>query len=292
VTPRSFIYLAREGLVSAARYPSLTVAAIVSIAASLLVLGIVLLFTSNVERHARSTETRRVIDVYLTDGTTPAESAEIERGLTALENVAKIRYVSKEEALAAFHIDTGRQDLVEALGYNPLPASFRLELVEGAATGTRMRAIAEEVAGFPGVEDVRFGGDWIDRLDAALFTLRLADLVAAILVGLAVAFAVNSTIRLTALARREMIEIMAAVGATDTYIRTPFLVEGIAQSLVAATTTLLVLRLTVGLLADRLGGPAVRFLDPWEIVAFLTFAALLGLIGALWSVAPMLRRST
>lgn len=291
MNPRSFLYLAREGLASATRYPSLTLAAIVSIAASLLVLGIVLVFTSNVERHARSTETRRVIDVFLADDLTTAARSEIDNRLPAIEGVARVRYVSKEEALATFHADVGRHDLVEALGYNPLPASFRLELAEGAASAARMQAIAEEVARLPGVEDVRFGGDWIERLDAALFTLRIADLVAALLVGLAVAFAVNSTIRLTALARREMIEIMAVVGATDGFIRTPFLVEGIAQSLIGATATLAVLRLAVELLGTRLGGHAVRFLNPWEIAGFLAFAALLGIVGALWSVGSILRRS-
>jgi cell division transport system permease protein len=193
-----------------------------------------------------------VIDVYLLDSVTQAARAEIEVRLTAMENVARARYVSKEEALATFHADTGREDLVAALGYNPLPASFRLDLALGAASAANLRAIAE-VAGFPGVEDVRFGGDWIERLDAALFTLRLADVVAAVLVGLAVAFAVNSTIRLAALARREMIEIMTAVGATSTYVHTPFLVEGTAQSLVAAGATLALLRIAVGVLAERLG---------------------------------------
>jgi cell division transport system permease protein len=291
MTPRSFLYLAREGFVSVIRHPPLTLAAIVSIAASLLVLGIVLLFTSNVERHARATESRRVMDIYVIDNITPAQRAEIEILLATFQSVARTRYVSKDEALEAFQLDVGRHDLIEALGYNPLPASFRLEMVEGKATGAQMRSIAEELAGLAGVEDVRFGGDWIERLDAALFTLRLADIVAAILVGLAVAFAVNSTIRLTALARREMIEIMTAVGATPTYVRTPFLVEGLIQSLVAAGATLIVLKIAVSLLAERMGGPAVRFLGPWEMAGFLGFAAALGLIGALWSVRFVLRRS-
>ena len=86
-------------------------------------------------------------------------------------------------------------------------------------------------------------------MDAALRNLRMADLIAAVLVGLAVVFAVSSTIRLTVLARRDMVEIMKDVGANDATIPCmPFLTEGIAQSLLAALFTLSMLRLVTAVL--------------------------------------------
>jgi cell division transport system permease protein len=290
MTVRSFLYLAREGLRSAIRHPALALAAVLSIVASLLVLAITLLFTTNIERHATAIEGRRAIDVYIADGINPETRARLETALTAIKGVARATYVSKEDALAAYRRDAGRYDLIDALGYNPLPASYRLELAENARSGAQMRAIAEAATRLEGTEDVRYGGEWIERLDAALLTLRLVDLAAAVLVGLSVAFAVGSTIRLTMLARREMIEIMKAMGATDGYISAPFLVEGITQSLLAAVAALGLLRLVVAFISSRVGG--LQFLGVWELVGFLAFAVVLGLAGAFWSLGAALRRSS
>jgi len=290
VSWRSLIYLIREGLQTAGRNPALSVAALISTAASLLVLAIVLLITSNLERQAAALENRRVLDVYLADKITEGDRLQLELVLREMGDVSRVTYISKAEALAAFSVDTGRYDLVEALGYNPLPASFRIEMAPGKATGIRMKSVAEEAARHPGVEDVRYGGEWIERLDSALRSLRFADLLVAILVGLAVAFAVNSTIRLTVLARREMVEVMRDVGATDAAIATPFLTEGIAQSLVAALVTLGVLRVLILILAQRLG-ITITFLDWTEVAVFIGFAGVLGCLGALWSIGSLLKRT-
>ncbi len=289
MTLRSFLYLAREGLFSALRFPALGAAAVTSICASLLLLAVTLLVTANIERQATTLESRRAIDVYLVNDIKPGARLELEHDLAAMKGVASATYISQEEALEAFSKDVGRHDLVEALGFNPLPASFRLELDVESRSGARMRDIAEEARRLPGVEDVRYGGEWVDRLDAALLTLRLVDLAAAILVGLSVAFAVGSTIRLTLLARREMIEIMKVVGATDSFICAPFLVEGVAHSLVAALVTLGLLRGVIGALGPRVGG--IEFLGPWQLLGFLGFAVVLGLAGALGSLGMALRRS-
>lgn len=290
MTLRSFLYLAREGLLSAVRYPGLALAATASISASLLVLAITLLTTANIERQATAIESRRAIDVYLEEGIKTGTRLELERALEAIDGVVQATYVSKEEALEAFREDIGRHDLVEALGYNPLPASFRLELTEEARSGARMRAIAEQAKSLGGVDDARYGGEWVERLDATLLTLRMVELIAALLAGLSAAFAVGSTIRLTFLARREMIEIMKAVGATDSFIRTPFLVEGVAHSVVAAIATLVVLRVVVGVLAPRVG--EIKFLGPWHLLGFLAFAVALGVAGAFGSVGVALRRTS
>jgi cell division transport system permease protein len=280
----------REGIHSALRNRGLSAAALVSTVASLLVLAIVLLITSNLEQQAASLENRRVLDVYLADQITEPDRMKLELALRELPGVARVTYSSKAAALEAFSVDTGRYDLVEALGYNPLPASFRIELTPGMATGSRMKAIAEAAVKYAGVEDVRYGGEWIERLDSALRSLRFADLVVAILVGLAVAFAVSSTISLTVVARREMVEIMRDVGATDSAIATPFLAEGIAQSLVAALLTLGALKLVTWILAYRLG-IEIHFLGSDKMAGFITFAVVLGFIGALWSVGSILRRT-
>jgi cell division transport system permease protein len=290
VTLRSFLYLAREGFLSLVRYPALAVAAVMSICASFLVLAITLLVTANVERQATSIESRRVIDVYLAGDIGTSARLTLEHDLKSIDGVIAATFVSKEEALETFQQDVGGHDYIDALGYNPLPASFRLDLAEEARSGQRMQAIAEAAKKLSGVEEVRYGGDWIERLDAALLALRLIDLAAALLVGLSVAFAVGSTIRLTLLARREMIEIMKAVGATDSFICMPFLVEGVAHSLAAALVTLAGLRLVTALIASRVSG--IEFLGPWQLLAFLGFAVVLGLAGAMGSLGIALRRST
>jgi cell division protein FtsX len=109
------LYLAHDGLASAARQPALSIAALFSITASLLVLAVTFLITSNLERQATAIESRRVIDVYLADRAAPATRAALEQGLAAIDGVSGVRYVSKEK-LASFRAAIGRDDLIDALG--------------------------------------------------------------------------------------------------------------------------------------------------------------------------------
>src|SRR5688572_3118146 len=119
---RSLGYLMREGMQSSLRNRALSAAALVSTVASLLVLAIVLLITSNLERQASSIESRRVMDVYLADRIPETDRLTLEKKLREIPGITRVTHVSKNDALAAFSADTGRYDLVEALGYNPLPA--------------------------------------------------------------------------------------------------------------------------------------------------------------------------
>ncbi len=283
-------YLLREGVRAFGRHPGLTLAAILCMAASLLMLGLFLVFTTNVERVASAIDQRRIVDVYLADGIPPETLPDLGQRLADLGGVEHVEYISKDAALERFGDDAGRQGLIEALGYNPLPASFRLGLAPDSRTSAAMRAVAEAAGDVEGVEDVRFGEQWVDRLESVLLTMKVADVVMGLLVGLSAIFVVASTLRLTVLARQEMIEIMRVVGATDETIRTPFLVEGVGQSLVAGLLTLGVLRLIVGIVSHWVAG--VEFLSAPGASLFLAFAAALGVLGSWISLRSALEGLT
>jgi septal ring factor EnvC (AmiA/AmiB activator) len=196
--------------------------------------------------------------------------------------VTGVRYVSREEAWRRFEEEMGETGLLEALGGNPLPESFELDLAPAARLYTGMQRIAQESQSVPGVGEAVFGGEWVRRLDRLLAAARLANALAGLLVGLSVIFIISHTIRLTVLAKRDLIEILHVVGASGAFVRLPFVVEGILQSAAAGGLALGLLAVAHRIAAPRL--PGLLYLSGTQIGLFLGFAALMGAIGSALAV--------
>jgi cell division transport system permease protein len=150
-----------------------------------------------------------------------------------------------------------------------------------------MEEAARQVSQFPEVEDVRYGGEWVKRLDQVGSGLKRGALVSGIVVGLAIVFVMYNTIRLTAVARRPQVEIMLRLGATDSFIATPFVVEAVGQAAVASVVALAIL---FGF-QKAIGAQVVSisfFPLPW-LLMFLLTAVLLACIAAMWALTRVLR---
>lgn len=217
----------REALLAFRRAPLLSALAVTTIAFALFVLGLFGLVAVNTQRALDRVAERVEVVAYLIRGT-PVEAVTVAMGdLQVFPEVEAVRYVTEEEALAR-----ARRELVEFQGMfqdlatNPLPASLEIRLKPGYRHGEYVRAVAERVAGFRFVEDVRYGGDWLEKLD------HLRDVAAVVGLALGAGFAaaaviiIATTIRMTVLARSREIQIMRLVGATDRFIRRPFLLAG------------------------------------------------------------------
>ncbi|UCC73299.1 MAG: ABC transporter permease [Gemmatimonadota bacterium] len=226
------------------RAPGLAVLSAMSIGLSLFVLGTFGLVTYNVEVTLRSIERRVEVVAYLRDDVSAAQLEVLQNDVGSFPEVENIDHVSKFDA-----IRDAMQDLEEFrevftdLEVNPLPASIEVQLKSEYRDPESVERVAELIALYPFVEDVRYGREWVEKI----YQLRrLGGAVAAIL---GIAFAVvailiiGTTVRMAVLARREEIIIMKLVGATDGFIRRPFLLEGFITGLAGG---LLALLLTYG----------------------------------------------
>ncbi len=210
--------------------PGVNVLATATLAAVVFVAGMMLVLFSNLESHLERWADDLRVDVYLADGTDEAARTELERRLEAIPGVARVEFVDKAEALRRFRAwfpDLAK--VPDALESNPLPESLEVYLAPGAPGREAPGRIAETLAGAPGVEDVRYDRDLLDRLQALLTVARVGGGFVGLLVAAAVVFVVASVLRLAVYARRDEIEIMELVGATPGFIRGPFLVAGALQ---------------------------------------------------------------
>ena len=211
-----------------------------TIAVALFVLGVFLIATSNLERLGREWSNSAEMSVYLTDTATAEQRATIERILATGNIVASHQYLSKADALARFkRTFKDMSGTVESLGENPLPASYEVQLRPGAENAVDL--LLAEIRQSPGVADVRYDREWLQRLASAVAVVRGAGIVLGVLLTIAAALTVANVVRLGLFARRDELDIMQLVGAPQLYIRGPFVMEGTLQGGIGALLALLAL---------------------------------------------------
>jgi cell division transport system permease protein len=270
------------------RHRGLTLTAVVTMTASLLVLGVFLLTSYNLRRAIQQLESRKEIAVYLKDGMTPEDYTLFENRIKTHPAVATVTFVSKEEAWDEFSKSMEVDGLLETLGTNPLPDAYRLELKPEARDLATIAAMSDEVGKWDEVEEVLAGGEWVGRLDRFSRNVLLFTAAIGFAVGLSILAIVSNTVRLTVVARQDLIHIMRVVGASEGFIRVPFLSEGVIQALCAGLLSLGGLYLGTRLLTGHMDG--VQFLSPLWCVGFLGVAMVLGLLGSALSVRHVLRQ--
>lgn len=279
-------YLLSEGVRAVRRHPALSASAIVSMAASLLVLALFLLIGVNVRRVMGDLEARKNVVVYLKTEATDEDRQRVEERLKEVPGVGGVRYVSAEEAWQEFTARMDTQELLDTVGENPLPASFELALAVDHRELSRIQALANEIGGWTEVEEVSFGSAWVANLDRLSRRLLWFNLIVGLVVGLAVIAVVANTIQLTVLAKSDMIHIMKTIGASETFIQVPFLLEGAIQSLAAGGLSLLILGGALRLLPDRFEG--VHFFSAPQVLLYLGSGLALGLVGSFLALRRVL----
>ncbi len=276
-----------ETLQGFVRQKSLTAATLVSTAASLVVFGIVLLVTANVHLVASQLELRKGVVAFIEDGVSDAQVDYMRSQMATLPEIESVTFVSKEEALEQFRKSLGQDEVLDALGTNPLPASFEVKLKPGQRDAESLERVAAFIGNLKGIEEVSYGGPWALRLDRLLRSLTLLNIIIGAVVGLAVAFVVANVVRLAVLARKDGIAVMRVVGATGSFVRTPFLLEGLILTILSALIALGLLYAVHGVITQRL--PDVAFLSPALVGIFILVAVGAGMIGTLFTLYEVLR---
>src|SRR6266568_1984732 len=211
----------REAMLTFKRAPLLSVLSVTTIAFSLFVLGLFGLVVVNLQDALHGVEERVEVVAYLLPGAPPEATAQALKDIEAFPEVQSSTYVSEDDALARARAELVElRDVMQELERNPLPASIEVKLKPGFRDTDHVSAVAERLRGFGFVDDVRFGRDWVEKLD------RLRGLAA--VVGIVI---IGTTIRMAVLQRSREIAIMRLVGATDGFIRRPFLLQGAIKGL-------------------------------------------------------------
>lgn len=218
-------YFIKEVYTSFKRNIWMTLASIFTVVLSLFILGFFSIVILNLNKMADTLESQVQISVYLKDDLSQEEIDETKETLSKIEGLQDIKFTTREEAMENFKERLGDQQfLLDALDdTNPLPDSFSLTVT----SPQQVKTIADTVIALDSVESASYSQDIINHLFNLTHLIRLIGVALIILLTGAAIFIISNTIRLTVFARRKEIAIMKYVGATDWFIRWPFLLEGI-----------------------------------------------------------------
>ncbi len=284
--------LTREALLSFRRAPLLSALSITTIAFSLFTLGLFGLVAINLREALRGIEERVEIVAFILRGT-PTETVTLAtEDITAFPEVQDVTFVSEEQALARARTELVEfRDAYRDLKANPLPASIEVRMREGFRESASVARVAERLRGFGFVDDVRYGRDWVQRLDQLRNVTGLVGLVIGLAFAAVAVVIIGVTIRLTILQRAREISIMRLVGATNWFVRGPFLLEGALKGLLGGFLSLLLCYAGYLLFRDTTGGPftGLIFFRPEHMILIIVFGVLIGLGGSLVSVGRHLR---
>lgn len=276
----------REALVTFQRSPLLSALSVTTIAFSLFALGLFGLVALNIREALERLEERVEIRAFVTDGTPAEDVVRAATDISAYPEVLSAQVVTQEQALKRAQAELGEfRDVFEGA---VLPGSIDLRLKPGMRDPQTVKRVSARVKAFPFIDDIRYGEEWIEKL----YRLRNIAGIAGVVLGLAFAIVsviiIGATIRMAVLARAREISIMRLVGATDAYIRRPFLVEGFAKGILGGLFALIMTWIAQALINKYV--IHTIFFDARIAIVGLLFGALIGLAGSAVSVGRHLRR--
>jgi cell division transport system permease protein len=277
----------RESLIAFRRAPLLSALSITTIAFSLFAVGLFGLVVLNIRDALEKVEERVEIRAFISDKAPVEQVALAANDIAKYEEVQSVDLVTKDEALERARRELGEfRDVFEA---EFLPASLDVRMKPGYRDPASVHRVADRLKALTFVDDVRFGEDWIQQL----YRLRNIAGVAAAALGLAFAaiaiIIIGSTIRMAVLARSREISIMRLVGATDSYIRRPFLIEGFVKGILGGLLALGLTWIAIRAVSSYLSFQTV-FFDQRLAMLGLAGGAFMGLVGSAFSVGRHLRR--
>lgn len=263
-------------------------APVILIAVALFILGLFLAGTRNINELIHIAHSKVGITVYLTDDSTPEARAALGDRLRKLGGVRSATFRSEEEALEKFRGELGgRAYLLEGVGENPLPASYAVEVYDDWKTTERMAELTGSIKEGAGVESVVYGESWVGTLERWIYFVVALDLFLGVVLGLSTLLVVGNTMRLALEGRKDTVDVLRLVGASNFQIRFPFLVEGALIGLLASGLAFALLYRTWAFAAERLAG--VLFLGAGGIAFFFLLGGALGACGALLSINKYLK---
>lgn len=235
---RTFGYYFREAFKSLHRNNWMVLASIGTVAVSLLIVGISLITVLNANYLAARLESNVEIIAFIKTSVSDEDALAVRDQIQGIPGVAKVQFVTKDQAMMDFRKQLGdQQNMIDALGgTNPLPNLYKITTV----SPQDVEQVANKLQALPHTEKVDYGKGVVDKLFAITKWVRLIGVSFIALLGLAAIFLIATTIRLTVFARRREIQIMKILGATNWFIRWPFLLEGMVIGFIGALIAVLI----------------------------------------------------
>jgi cell division transport system permease protein len=288
--------LTRRAVVNLWRAPLPSLVSVLTIGLSLFLGAAFVLSLLAVRALLASWGAQASMTLYLDRAVTDAQAHALAQEVQSRAGDADVVYVDRATALSRLRVDLGElAGALDGLTQNPLPPSLEVTPRE-ALPPVRLRMLSAQLAQLPFVQEVDYGREWLDKLEALGKVSRAFGMGGLIAVLGAALLMVANTIRLAVYARRDEIEIMKLVGATDGYVRAPFLLEGVMQGVMGAALALLAVFAMQRWLLPRAqaafafaAGAAPPRVLPVHGAMFLGLGAVLGLFGSWLAVARFLR---
>ncbi len=224
----SWRYILPEPFISLRRNIGMTIAAIMTVVLTLYLCGVFALLVSNIDKNADVMEASVEIKVFIEDGINQEQMDALSAKVKSLDGVESVRYVSRADGLKQMSEKFGdSEEILAAISTNPLPNSYTVK----ATAPEMVSGIATTVAGFDNVLDVRYGQGSVEKMFSFMNWLRSLGSGLMVLLGFSAIVLISMNIRLSVEARKEEIQVMKYVGASNTFIITPFILEGMLLGL-------------------------------------------------------------
>ena len=269
--------------------------AVVSLIVAFLCLGTALLSVENLSRIAQRWSRSQHLTVYLHDDASERDIAQLRLALDSLREVTKIEHVTSARARELFAQQTNMTRGLDTLPPDAFPASLEIDLA-GGVDAERATKLAERVGQFAGVEDVETYRTFIGQFHTLLDAGRSGAVMLAILVAVCVLAVISNTIRLAVANRRREIEVLKLCGATDGFVRSPFLVEGVLQAVTASTVAMVLLLFAylathnhIEATLAALTGVSTVFLSPSTVFGVIACSGIVGALGSALSLRRYLQ---
>ncbi len=286
-------YFFRESFRSSKRNRVMSIASIGTVAAALLIFGIFMLLILNVNKIVDSVVDKVEIKVFLNDDVTSIQQTEMEKNIKSYSGVKSVRFESKEQALENYKKMLGDDaDLANGLSEkNPLPACFIIKVSDAED----VTPIAQKASTLPGVYKIVDGQETVTKLIKIINVVQGTSLTLMIILGVIAVFLISNTIKITVFTRKREIGIMKYIGATDWFIKWPFLIEGLTLGFIGSVISLLILGLGYRYITNAVDEgtllfslvPAAKVMHSM-ILEFLGVGMFIGGAGSLFSMKKFL----
>jgi len=274
----------------------LNAVAIITIALSVLIVSAFGLFFINANELLTSWKSGIRVMAYLAPSLDAEEISSTKQMLESMAGVQYVAFLDRQAALETFRKQLKGQDsILDNLKENPLPDAFELHLDPETREEGQVEALANEIQSLPAVTDVEYGQQWVGSILSVLNLFRFAGYAMGCLFFMAAVFIVANTIRLILYSRREEVEIMRLVGATDGFIQAPFFIEGLLQGLAGAVLGLMGLYISSLFIASNIGqdyfgsGYTLQFFSFGTCSLIILVSMLIGWIGCYLSLKQFLK---
>ena len=280
------IYSIIEGFKGLRRAKFSTFVAISTIFLSLVLIGIFIIFILNIQRVVGQIQSRMELEVYIDNSYSMIQVEVLKQKILQVDGIDSVRYVSKEEALEIISQQLN-QDIFEILDENPLPSSFQVKLKPSFRSAANAQQISGQLAQLEGVDEVFYRQDLLILLERYMRIFLVVILGIGLLLGTGAIFLVSNTIKLIIFARSNIIEIMKLVGATRSFIRRPFVFEGIIQGLIGGVLAAIFFYLILKLV--KLEIPGLILIDQRSFPFLVILGIIFGFTGSLFALRKFLK---